>query len=441
MLWLLIGLGALLLLIFVFGLLKGGSRVPSVYAEKAEKRTILSSVTESGTVEPVTEVKIAPDVSGEVVELPFKEGTLVRKGDLLVTIRPDNYRSAVEQATASLNGAIANQMTSKATIGQSRANYLQDSANFVRNRELFEKGVISKFEFENYQLKLAVSQSQFESAKQSAQAAFYQIENARASLRQAQQNLQRTSISASMDGTITRINVKMGERAVGTSMMAGTEILRIADLSKMRVSVEINENDIVHLKIGDSAHVKIDAYEGKIFKGKVSEIAYSASESLLGNTTGGDQVTNFVVKVEIEPSSYVNDKEIMRGIEAHQSPFRPGMSAQVEIFTERLDNVLAIPIQSVTIEKKKNGSADQKTAGQKAAPTMEEPREIVYVVVNSKKVEVRPVRTGISDDKYIAILEGLKEGETVVTGPYSVLTQNLKDGATVKISTEDKAKK
>lgn len=429
--YLLTGGGALLVIFLLFAIFRDGSRLPGVTVEQVQLRTIVSSVIESGTVEPVVEVKIAPDVSGEVVELNYNEGDPVKKGDELVTIRPDNYRSAVEQATASLNQAIANQMNSKASLAQARANFLQDSTNYVRDKKLFEGGVISKLEFENVQLKFAVSQSQYESARQSVNASFYQVENSRASLRQAQQNLQRTTLTATMDGTITRISRRVGERAVGTGTMEGTEILRIADLSRMRVSVEINENDIVHIKIGDTARVKIDAYAGKIFKGRVSEIAYSATEGL---TTSADQVTNFVVKVEIEPSSYLKDPEIMRGLQPHQSPFRPGMSAQVEIFTERVEGQPAVPIQSVTVSRPEKKEGNDK--GQQKQ-TNEEPKEIVYVLKGSH-VEAREVKTGISDDKYILITAGLKAGETVVTGPYLVLTEKLKGGAAVRVIKEGK---
>jgi HlyD family secretion protein len=227
-----------------------------------------------------------------------------------------------------------------------------------------------------------------------------------------------------MDGTITRQNIKKGERVVGTAQMQGTELFRIADLSRMQVLVEINENDIVHLRIGDSAHIEVDAYEEMIFSGKVTEIAYSASTAALG----GDQITSFEVKVEIDPKSYEGNPALMRGLKAHQSPFRPGMSAQVEIYTERADDQLAVPIQAVTVRKPK----DAKGKIEEDA----EPVEVVFVLDADNKVQRRPVKTGISDDKYIVVQDGLTDGDRVVTGPYKLLSKDLKQDMVVKVSGE-----
>ena len=393
---------------------------PEIEVEKAEKRTILSSVSESGTVQPQIEVKVAPDVSGEVVELRFREGQLVKKDDLLVTIRPDNYRSAMEQSQASLNAAEANYLQAKSGESQSRVKYLQDSANFKRNDDLYKQKVISQSEWENFRLQQEVSRSQLDASKQQVQAAYYQTKSSKASLEQAKQNLDRTNIYASMDGIITLQAVELGERVVGTMQMTGTEMLRIADLSKMEVIVNINENDIISLRVGDSTMVEVDAFRDKKFKGTVSKIAYSAQQASSGTT---DQITNFEVKIEIDPLSYQNDAQLMRGINPNQSPFRPGMSARVQIFTERKENVLTVPIGAVMMRKREIATGGIK------------PTEVVYVLENGKAKEVM-VKSGISDDEFIEITEGLNEGDVIITGPYLSLVKTIKDGTEVEIKIE-----
>lgn len=408
-LWLaLIAVAVIILLVVLF---IGDRDSEPVFVDTVQKRTVTASVSESGIVEPVLEVKIAADVSGEVVSLEKEEGDEVKRGDVLVTIRPDNYQSALEAAQASLNSAIASELNARSTLEQARINLLQDSASFVRQNRLYRDSVISKSEWEQSKLKLEISRSQFKGSKASLKSSQFQVESQKASLKTAQIDLNKTTIFATMDGIITRQNTKLGERVVGTAQMEGTEVFRIADLSKMQVKVKINENDIIHVRLGDSAHIEVDAYEGHRFSGKVSEIAYSASQADMG----GDQITSFEVKVEIDPASYVNDPELMRGKGASQSPFRPGMSAQVEIFTERVADAITAPIQAVTIRKlNENDDAD--------------PVEVVFVVDEKRQAAMREVKTGISDDRFIVIKEGLKEGETIVTGPFKMLSKDLKNG-------------
>lgn len=421
----LIVMGAIVLLSVVFLVTSPDSAV-QVLVEDTASRTIISSVSESGTVEPKVEVKIAPDVSGEIVELNVKEGDQVKKGDLLVVIRPDNYRALLDQAQAAVNSANANYNQAKSSVAQARATYLQDSASQRRTDQLYQQKAVSQVEWESAKLKLDISSSQLEAAKQSVNAAYYQLESSKASLKQARQNLDRTSITATMDGIITRLNTELGERVVGTTQMQGTEILRIADLSRMQVRVDINENDIIHLRKGDSAHIEIDAYQDRTFKGTVTEIAYSAVSDPLAAATS-DQITLFEVKVEIDPVSYKNDKEMMRGLPENQSPFRPGMSAQVEIFTDRVEGVVSVPTQCVTIQRSDNDSDD-------------EPQEIVYVLGEGNKVIVKEVEIGLSDDKYIEIKSGLAAGETIITGPPSVLYKVLKEGLIVQVMDESTKK-
>lgn len=396
-----------------------------VNVESVEKRTVVSSVSESGMIEPVFEVAIAADVSGEVIEMNGKEGDLLKKGDLLVTIRPDNYKSALEQARAALNQALANELQAKAQRETAHARFLQDSASFARNNSLFQQKVISQIDWETSKLAQEVSKSTYRGAVASLEAARFQVASSRASLKQARNNLDRTSIYATMTGTLTRQNVRQGERVVGTLQMAGTEVLRIADLSEMQVSVQINENDIRFLRIGDSAHIEVDAFDDRIFKGRVSEIAYSpagGSDPLASATS--DQITNYEVKVLVDTASYVNDPQIMKGIAAHQSPFRPGMSAQVEIYTNREEDVQAVPIQAVTIRKPEGAEDDV------------DPVEVVFTF-DSGKVNMVEVETGINDDKYIVVKSGLKGGERIVTGPYKALSKDLKTGMVVKEAKED----
>lgn len=419
LLWIITG-GTLIFAIFAVVVLSGGKEVLEVNAEPAEQRNVIASVSESGVVEPVLEVKIAADVSGEVVTLGVKEGMQVKQGDILVSIRPDNYQSALEQAQASLNAAVASELNAKASQEQAYQRYLNDSASFARQDDLYRRKVISKAEWEAAKLQFDIARSGYRGAIANVKGSIYQTESRKASLRNAQSDLRKTTIFASMDGTITRQNVKLGERVVGTAQMEGTELFRIADLSRMQVTVNINENDIIHVKIGDSAHVNIEALGDREFKGKVTEIAYSATASELGT----DQITSFEVKVEIDTASYIHDKTLMAGLAPHQSPFRPGMSAHVEIFTERSDNAVSVPIPAVTIRR--IGEDDT-----------EPPKEVVFLLGTDLKVVQRPVKTGISDDKYIVITEGVNPGEYIVTGPYKALSQSLTDGMKVKMAPED----
>lgn len=423
LLWVILA-GVLIFASFAIFALSGREQSQAVSVAKVEQRSIIASISESGVIEPVNEVKIAADVSGEVVQLDVKEGMQVKRGDMLVSIRPDNYQSALELAQSSLNASVASELNAKSAQEQAYQRYLSDSANFRRQDDLYAKRVISKAEWDAAKLQIDIARSAYRGAIANVKGTAYQTDSRRASLKTAQSDLRKTTIFASMDGILTRQGVKLGERVVGTAQMAGTELFRIADLSRMQVVVDINENDIVHVKIGDSAYVEVDAFEGRKFKGRVTEIAYSASESALGAT---DQITSFEVKVEIDPASYLHDPQMMAGVLPNQSPFRPGMSAQVEIFTERADNVTAVPIQSVTIRR---------IGEDEDAP----PQEVVFVLDKSMKAVQRQVKTGISDDSFIAILEGLKPGEEIIIGPYKALSKTLEDGTKVVLATDEQAK-
>jgi HlyD family secretion protein len=404
----------------------------------AEKRTIYARVTESGTIQPTIEVPISPDISGEVVELYVKEGQVVKKGQLLAVIRPDNYKSALEQAQASVNTANSDYMQAQAAIQQTQVNIAQDSVNVNRLQKLHKEKLVSDQEMENAILKYNLSKSQYDASKYTIQSAFYRLKSSEASLKQSRQNLDRTSIYATMDGTITKLNVEAGQKVVGTVQMAGTEMMKIADLSSMEVVVDINENEIVKLNTGDSAIVEVDAIRDKKFSGRVTDIAYSASRSGLGTT---DQVTSFQVKVRINPASYSEMTTGSTGPEATpRMPFRPGMSALVEIYTDKVEDVVAIPLQAVTLHKDKKPEEPKSGWGKPEAPkeekkveTKNQPilKEVVFVFDNGKVKEI-PVKLGIKDDTYVEILEGLSVGTKVVSGPYTTLTKELYDGLEVE---------
>ena len=413
---------AVVLIIVFMAIMFGGKKQDvGVSVEPASRRDVIASVSETGKVEPVLEVKIAADVSGEVVALDITEGKEVKLGDVLVSIRPDNYQSALEQAQAGLNGSIAAELQASAAVEQARVQILQDSATLARQQQLFGTGVIPKAELEAAQLKYSIARSQLRANEASLKAARFSTESRKASLKTAQSDLRKTTITASMSGTITRQNIRFGERVVGTMQMQGTELFRIADLSRMQVVVNINENDIIHVHIGDSALVEVDAFGEEKFWGHVTEIAYSAASAALA--TSNDQITSFEVKVEIDPKSYQNKTAIMRDVKANASPFLPGMSAQVEIFTEREAAAVSVPLQAVTVRRMSKVEDA-------------EPEEVVFVLRENQFAQIRPVVTGISDSKYIVIKEGLKEGDVVITGPYRMLSKEMTDSMKVKVVTD-----
>ncbi len=445
-LWIVLGLVAVLITLIVVkrATTEDGLKVE---AEKAEVRDIFAKVSESGVIQPTIEVPVAPDVSGEIVSLYVEEGMRVKKGDLLVTIRPDDYRSTLERTEASLNSAKAAELQARASVKEAEANMLQDSINLERNKDLYKQEVISKMEYESNELRYKISRSRYESAKLNVQAAYYQAQSAAASVKQARQSLDRTNIYASMDGTITKLSVEVGQRVVGTAQMQGTEILRIADLSSMEVLVEINENDIVNVNLKDSARIEVDAFPDKSFFGTVTEIAYSATSSITGN----DQVTSFEVKVKISPSSYASEKKATlvsnSELQIAESPFRPGMTALVDIFTEWEKGAISVPIQAVTLSKeekdgdKKDDGKSEGEEGEKKRKTKDEkPQEVVYVVKDGLARE-RAITTSISDDNYIVVKSGLQAGEQVVIGPYTTLTKTLTDSTAVTIEIEKEKKK
>ncbi|MCS7028735.1 MAG: efflux RND transporter periplasmic adaptor subunit [Bacteroidia bacterium] len=409
-----------------------------VVTEKATLRDITETVTASGKIQPVIEVKITPDVSGEIVELPVYEGQIVQKGQLIARIRPDNYQAALEQMQASLNTAKADLANAKAALAQAESRLAAEKINVERSRKLFAEKVISQVEMDNAELAYNVAVSQKNSAEQQVEAAKYRIESAEASLKQARENLNRTSLYAPMSGIISKLSVKLGERVVGTSQMAGTEMMRIADFTQMEVKVDVNENDIVNVSINDSAKIEVDAYAGKVFTGRVTNIANSSNTLVANTSTSTDQVTSFEVRILISPHSY---QEITKQKNKKISPFLPGMSANVEIYTNTVKNALAVPSQSVTTRSKDKTSAESSSSAKSTKNTQtEKPQEVVFVYQNGIVKQV-PVQTGIADNQYIQIISGLKEGDEVVSGSYRAISKELKDGMKVKKVTEQELEK
>lgn len=352
----------------------------SIQTTLVDQKTIIQTVSASGKIQPEVEVKISPDVSGEIVQLYIMEGDQVEKGDLLLKIKPDTYQSILDRSKAALN-------TSKSALAKAKAQLIESQANFNRNQTLFNKGTISQSEFEKVQASYTVAQLNVEDGE-------YAVTSAEASLKEAQENLNKTNIYAPISGTISRLNVELGERVVGTAQMAGTELLRLANLNRMEVAVEVNENDINSVNLGDTAIIEVDAFLGEKYKGLVSEIANSA------NVTGAsaDQVTNFEVKVRIIKA--VN--------------FRPGMTATVDIQSQRAKDVLALPIQAVTTRK------DTAGGDEKIECVFEYQEGVAKMIV---------VQTGIQDDEYIQILSGVKDSMEIVKGPYSAVSRLIKDGS------------
>lgn len=416
----LIGAVIVLIIIAVVGKKKGWFGKPdtiSVFVEKPQKRTITEAITANGKIQPEVEIKISSEVSGEIIELPVKEGDWVEKGTLIVKIKPDTYISLKERAEASVNSY-------NAMLAQSKAQLAQSELSFKRSKQLFEQKAISESEFETAKTNYDVAQSELKAAN-------FNVESAQASLKEAEENLRKTSIYSPISGTVSKLNVELGERVLGTIQMAGTEIMRIANLNRMEARVNVNENDIVKVKINDTALIEVDAYLDRKFKGIVTQIANTASSE--GTTT--DQVTSFEVRIFILEDSY---KDLVSN--KLQSPFRPGMSTTVDILTETRPNVLTVPIQAVTVRTDSSKQAvvgfekvgESKSTQETATTTQSgKAREIVFITKGdtAKGIEVK---TGIQDNQFIEIIEGLTGDEDVVTAPYSAISRRLNDKTLVK---------
>lgn len=425
-----------------YGWWKGqqGKEGEKVMAEAVERHTVTETVAASGKIFPQTEVSISSDVSGEIIELYVEEGDSVKVGQLLARIEPDTYQSQVEQGLAGVSTAraqLANseaQVTSaNASLDRAQADLANAQQTFDRFQKLFQEGAIALAEFEGYEAQLKQAQAGvktaeagLKSAKESARASKYQVQSSQANLKQLQTSLDRTSIIAPLTGVVSLLSVEKGERVVGTIQMAGTEMMRIANLSAMEVQVEVSESDIPRVFIGNEVDVEVDAYLGRKFAGRVAEIASTASGLSTQATASltSDQVVNFVVKINMNPESYAD-----LITDASPFPFRPGMSASVDIKTKTTENAIAIPIQAVTTRDKeeKKDKADK-----------DEIREVVFVIPSdSDTVQILEVKTDIQDDTYIIVKEGLKEGQQVVTGPYDMISRKLEEGTKIEVVSEE----
>jgi len=434
---LIIIIAAVLLIVLVFfkksGVI-GKDTSMKVSTELAEKRTLIETVSANGKIQPEVEVKITPYISGEVIELYVKEGDDVEQGELLAKIDPEIYVSNYERMVANLNTQKANEANANARLAQVKAQFINAEESYKRNKTLWEQNVISQADWDASKSSFEVAKAEVLAAEQSVKAAEFGVSSANASVREARENLTKTAIYAPNDGTVSKLNVEKGERVAGASQFsAGTELMRIANLNQMEVNVEVNENDIVRVSMIDTAVIEVDAYLNRKFKGIVTEIATSAN--IAG--VSADQVTNFDVKILILKESY---KDLIPEDNPNMSPFRPGMSATVDIQTETAMEILTVPIQAVTtradttgkVVREREDQAEREEEGEeKKKKEDEEYKEYVFLFENGI-AKLQEVKTGIQDNTYIEVTEGLKDSMEVIVAPYRAVTKRLKNGDEVK---------
>lgn len=440
--YILITLGALVILLIILksaGII-GKPALTQIAVEKAEKRNIVETVSASGKIKPEVEVKISSEVSGEIVELPIKEGDVVKKGQLLCRVRPDILKSGYDRAVASYNTQKASVGNARQMYEQAKANFANSEAKYKRSKELYDKKVLSAAEFDAAVADYQSSKATLEAAHQNVIGSNYGLAQSQASVKEASDNLAKTDIYSPVDGVVSKLSVEKGERVLGTVQNVGTEIMTISDLSALDVNVDVNENDINRVAIGDSADIQVDAFLGKKFTGVVREIGSSAN--VVG--TSADQVTNFTVKVRLLPESYAR---LMSKDAKNPSPFKPGLSATTDIQTNHTI-AMSVPIQSVTTreDKKVDATKPKTDDDSKSKVNNDVVKEYVFVYQNGTVKQVE-VTTGIQNDTYIQVLSGLKGGEEVVSGPYSAISKTLKDKDKVekvdksKLFTSDDSKK
>lgn len=413
----------------------GDDQSPKVATDTVIRRTLVETVSANGKIQPAREVKITPYISGEVVELRVREGDQVKGGDLLAKIDPEIYRSNYERMEASLQSQRASLANARARLAQTKSQFTNSKLSFDRNEKLWKEKVISDADYEAAKANYEVATAEVQAAEESVKAAEFQVASAEASLREARENLTKTAIYAPSDGTVSRLIIEKGERVAGASQFsAGTELMRIADLDLMEAVVNVNENDIVRISLGDTSLIEVDAYLNRKFKGLVTEIATSAETAGLS----ADQVTSFVVKIRLLKKSY---QDLLDPEKPWFSPFRPGMSTTVDIQTTTEPNVLTLPIQAVTTRSDTTGKAvsaridrdmnkEEKDKG-KEEKVNTEITEYVFVYDNGTAKMVQ-VKSGIQDNTYIQILSGLEENAEVIVAPYRAVSRSLKNGDKVK---------
>jgi HlyD family secretion protein len=444
-LYILVGLVVLLVVVAMIGKSAGWigkTKEIEVEISEAKNERIIETVSASGMIQPVYEVKISPDVPGEIIELNIEEGDSVVQGQLLIKIRPDIYQSAVERVRANLNQQRANLADARSRVARAEAQLIRSENDYKRNKELKAEKVISDADFDISEANYKVAQNDLVSAKESVRAGEYIVASSQASVKEAEENLRFTSIRAPISGIVSKLDVELGERVVGTAQMTGTEMLRIADLSKMEARVDVNENDIIRVSLGDTATVDVDSYShtGKTFIGVVTNIANTANTK-----SSPDAVTEFEVRIRILNSSYEDLVIEQKAV----SPFRPGMTASVDITTEVKDGILAIPLAAVTTrnpddKNKEEGDEKSETEEEESAKTdsKEKADDVEVVFLFSEGVaKMVEVKTGISDFENIEILSGLQPGDKIIKGPFIAVSKRLKDGDLVKEKVDKKDEK
>jgi HlyD family secretion protein len=437
-------------LVLIFILVKvfasGKDKGEKVSVEKVAKRTVIETVTASGQIYPEVEVKISPDISGEIVELNVEEGDSVKKGQVLAKIFADLYALQRDEASSQVNQSQATVANSEAALDALNATLNQAKQAYERNKTLYDQKVISKAEFEQVEATYRSAQANYNAAQKNILSLKAGVQSAQTGLTRANKDLGRTTLAAPMNGVISSLKVKKGERVAGNSFNVGTEMMTVADMSVIEVRVDVGENDIVKVNIGDSADIEVDAYNNRKFKGTVTKIASSTNST--SQASGGTQdVTNYEVRIRLDSNSYKD--LIKRSGDYKKFPFRPGMNASADIKTMRKDNVLAVPITAVNArvkgtdqslaDKKKEKEASAPDQEQETKPAMSDQglEEVVFVLQKDNTVKKVVVKSGIQDINYIEIT-GLKEGDEVVTGPYTAVSKSLKDGSKVNVVPKEK---
>lgn len=438
--WIRLAIAAAVIIIIILAIGKkqgwfGKQDVQKISTEKVTKQSIIETVSANGKIQPETEVKVSPDISGEIIELYVKEGDVVKKGDILAKVDPEIYQSNYDQSVAGLNMQRANEANSKARLAQVQAQYNNIKLSYNRDEMLYKKLAISASEYDASKAAFESAQAEVEAAAQSVKAATFTVKSSEAALQESRKNLTKTTIYAPVDGSVSKLNVEKGERVVGTSQFSsGTEIMRIANLGGMEVNVSVNENDIDRVHLGDTALIEVDAFLNRKFKGIVTEVATSANIE----GTSVEQVTNFDVKIRVLRESYT---DLLKADQPGYTPLRPGMSATVDIQTETVKNVLTLPIQAVTTRKdtssaeKKNTNEMKPAESEKKDEKKKKPEEdmIEYVFVYDNGIaKLTRVKSGIQDNVNIQIKEGLKEGDEVIVAPYKAVAKTLKNNEKVK---------
>ncbi|NOT51385.1 MAG: efflux RND transporter periplasmic adaptor subunit [Chitinophagaceae bacterium] len=440
--WTLIVVGAAAVLYVGAKAMSGGKKTEKVATAKAAKRTIVESVNASGKIYPEVEVKISPDISGEITELNVEEGDTVKSGEVLARIYADIYSLQRDEAASRVNQSTATVDNGKAALDALEANVNLAQQTYDRNRKLYDDKVISKAELEQYETTLRSAQSNYKAAQQNIRSLQANVQSTQVGLNKANKDLSRTTLTAPMNGVISSLKVKKGERVAGNSFNIGTEMMTVADMSVLEVRVDVGENDIVKIDIGDSADVEVDAYNNRKFKGVVTKIGSSTkSSSALGAVS--TDVTEYEVRIRLLPESY-------KDLADKTFPFRPGMNASADIKTRRVDNVLAVPIGAVNARVKGSDKsmADKKEeeknkeeegmANELQSAGEDELEEVVFILQKDGTVKKAVVKSGIQDINYIEVVNGLKEGDEVVTDPYTAVSKTLKEGMKVKVVPKDK---